>query len=86
MAKRPKIEPIRQPSLFDMGKFEKTADSVEKLERPFCEPGLFFGTSAFTAAGWPGTFYLEGMKSQDYHTYYGSKFKTVEIDGHREMQ
>jgi hypothetical protein len=39
MAKRPKIEPIRQPSLFEMEKFEKAADFVEKLERPFCEPG-----------------------------------------------
>jgi uncharacterized protein YecE (DUF72 family) len=80
MAKRRTIELSRQPSLFDMGKFEKTADSVEKLDRPFCEPGLFLGTSAFTAAGWPGTFYPEGMKSSDYLTYYASKFKTVEID------
>jgi hypothetical protein len=71
----PKIEPIRQASLFEMEEFERAADSVEKLERPFCEPSLFLGTSAFTAAGWPGTFYPEGMKSQDYHTYYASKFK-----------
>jgi uncharacterized protein YecE (DUF72 family) len=80
MAKRPKIEPIRQPSLFDMEKSEKTDDPVEKLERPFCEPDLFLGTSAFTAAGWQGTFYPEGTKSSGYLTYYASKFKTVEID------
>jgi hypothetical protein len=80
MAKRPKIEPIRQPSLFEMEKFEKVADFVEGLERPFCEPGLSLGTSAFTAAGWSGTFYPEGMKSSDYLTYYANKFKTVEID------
>jgi uncharacterized protein YecE (DUF72 family) len=38
------------------------------------------GTSAFTAAGWPGTFYPEGMKPADYLTYYATKFSTVEID------
>jgi uncharacterized protein YecE (DUF72 family) len=38
------------------------------------------GTSAFTAAGWPGTFYPEGMKPADYLTYYSTKFSTVEID------
>jgi len=38
------------------------------------------GTSAFTAAGWPGTFYPEGMKPADYLTYYATKFDTVEID------
>jgi hypothetical protein len=35
MAKHPKDEPIRQPSLFEMEKFEKADDPVEKLERPF---------------------------------------------------
>jgi uncharacterized protein YecE (DUF72 family) len=38
------------------------------------------GTSAFTASGWPGTFYPEGMKPADYLTYYATKFDTVEID------
>jgi uncharacterized protein YecE (DUF72 family) len=38
------------------------------------------GTSAFTAAGWPGSFYPEGMKPADYLTYYATKFNTVEID------
>jgi uncharacterized protein YecE (DUF72 family) len=38
------------------------------------------GTSAFTAAGWPGSFYPEGMKPADYLTYYATKFSTVEID------
>jgi hypothetical protein len=63
-----------------MERSDRAADFVEKLERPFSEPGLFLGTSAFTAAGWPGTFYPEGMKSSDYLTQYASKFKTVEID------
>jgi uncharacterized protein YecE (DUF72 family) len=38
------------------------------------------GTSAFTAAGWPGTFYPTGMKSTDYLSYYSAKFDTVEVD------
>jgi uncharacterized protein YecE (DUF72 family) len=42
--------------------------------------GLRIGTSAFTAAGWEGSFYPKGMKSADYLTYYATKFNTVEID------
>lgn len=38
------------------------------------------GTSAFTAAGWPGTFYPEGLPERDYLTYYATKFDTVEVD------
>lgn len=38
------------------------------------------GTSAFTAAGWPGTFYPEGTKPADYLSYYATKFDTVEVD------
>jgi uncharacterized protein YecE (DUF72 family) len=38
------------------------------------------GTSAFTAAGWSGTFYPSGMKSADYLSYYSGKFDTVEVD------
>ncbi len=41
---------------------------------------IYLGTSAFTAAGWPGAFYPPGMKSADYLTYYATKFQTVEID------
>ncbi len=39
------------------------------------------GTSAFTAAGWEGTFYPEGMKPADYLAHYATQFETVEIDG-----
>ena len=42
--------------------------------------GIRVGTSAFTAAGWAGTFYPEGMKPTDYLTYYATKFNTVEMD------
>ena len=43
-------------------------------------PGIHLGTSAFTAAGWDGSFYPEGMKPADYLTYYATKFDTVEVD------
>ena len=42
--------------------------------------GIRLGTSAFTAAGWPGSFYPEGMKPADYLTFYATKFDTVELD------
>lgn len=38
------------------------------------------GTSAFTAAGWEGTFYPTGTKAADCLTYYATKFDTVEVD------
>lgn len=41
---------------------------------------IHFGTSAFTATGWEGSFYPQGMKPADYLTYYATKFDTVEVD------
>jgi uncharacterized protein YecE (DUF72 family) len=41
---------------------------------------LRIGTSAFTANGWPGTFYPEGLPERDYLSYYATKFDTVEVD------
>jgi uncharacterized protein YecE (DUF72 family) len=41
---------------------------------------LRIGTSAFTAAGWPGSFYPEKMQPRDFLTYYATKFDTVEVD------
>ena len=41
---------------------------------------IHLGTSAFTAAGWEGSFYPPGMKPADYLTYYATKFDTVEVD------
>lgn len=38
------------------------------------------GTSAFTAAGWPGTFYPEDAKPAEYLSYYAREFNTVEVD------
>ena len=43
-------------------------------------PQVRFGTSAFTAAGWPGTFYPQGMKPADYLSFYAQHFDTVEVD------
>jgi uncharacterized protein YecE (DUF72 family) len=82
MPKRPQVEPVRDPTLFEMGKLEEAERLANalKVERPYSEPGLYLGTSAFTASGWPGSFYPAGMKSADYLTYYATQFATVEID------
>ena len=80
--KRPKVEPIREPTLFEMDKLEDAGRLANSLsvERPYSEPGLLLGTSAFTAAGWEGTFYPPGMKPRDYLSFYATQFKTVEVD------
>jgi hypothetical protein len=64
--KRSRVEPIRNPTLFEMEKTERVGQPVNSLavERPYSEPGLFIGTSAFTANGWSGAFYPPGMKPQ----------------------
>ena len=41
---------------------------------------LRIGTSAFTAAGWPGSFYPKGLPECDYLSYYATRFDTVEVD------
>jgi uncharacterized protein YecE (DUF72 family) len=38
------------------------------------------GTSAFTADGWQGAFYPEGLKPIDFLGYYATQFGTVEVD------
>jgi uncharacterized protein YecE (DUF72 family) len=38
------------------------------------------GTSAFTAAGWAGTFYPQGLPEREYLSYYATQFDTVEVD------
>jgi uncharacterized protein YecE (DUF72 family) len=79
--KRPKIEPILNPTLFEMEKLEEAA-TPNKLaaDRPFSLPGILLGTSAFTANGWEGSFYPRGMQSRDYLSYYATQFATVEVD------
>lgn len=38
------------------------------------------GTSAFTAAGWEGSFYPADLPASEYLTYYAQHFDTVEVD------
>jgi uncharacterized protein YecE (DUF72 family) len=79
---RPKVKPIRQPTLFQMEKSEEAAELTGelKIERPYSLPGILLGTSAFTANGWQGSFYPSGMKSRDFLSYYATQFATVEVD------
>jgi len=50
--KRPKAQAIPNPTLFEMDKLEDAGQLANSLqvERPYYEPGLLLGTSAFTAA------------------------------------
>ena len=80
--KRSTVTRIKDPTLFEMGKLEEARTHVNslKVERPHSEPGVFLGTSAFTAAGWETSFYPKGMKPADYLSFYATKFDTVELD------
>jgi len=80
--KRPKVEPIRAPTLFPMEKVEESGKLASTLtvDRPFSLPGILLGTSAFTASGWEGSFYPRGMQSRDFLSYYATQFATVEVD------
>jgi uncharacterized protein YecE (DUF72 family) len=40
---------------------------------------LRIGTSAFTAAGWPGTFYPDGLPEREFLTY-ATKFDIEKMD------
>jgi uncharacterized protein YecE (DUF72 family) len=81
-SQRLKVEPIRQPTLFQMEKLEEPAQLApgQKVERPYSLPGILLGTSAFTAKGWEGSFYPPGIKSRDFLSYYAAQFATVEVD------
>jgi uncharacterized protein YecE (DUF72 family) len=46
--------------------------------RRSCE--IQIGTSAFTAAGWEGVFYPEGIRPAECLAYYSRYFSTVEVD------
>jgi len=43
-------------------------------------PSIRLATSAFTAAGWPGTFYAKNPKAADYLSFYAQHFDAVEVD------
>ena len=76
MTKRPEVEPIRQPTLFQLQK----PSEPSSVDRPFSLPGILLGTSSFTASGWEGSFYPLGMRSKDFLRHYSGQFQTVEID------
>jgi uncharacterized protein YecE (DUF72 family) len=80
--KRPKVEPIRNATLFEMNKPEHAPQLVtsRNIERPYSAPGLLLGTSSFTADGWQDSFYPPGMQTRNFLSYYATQFKTVEID------
>src|ERR1035441_4849672 len=44
------------------------------------QPLIRLGTSAFTAAGWEGSFYPKGLPAREQLTYYAQHFDTVEVD------
>ena len=71
VATRRKVLPIADAtsSLFDAA--EEAAKS-QRVERPLAVPGLRIGTSAFTAAGWPGSFYPSELKPRDYLAHYAT--------------
>ena len=79
---RPKVEPIRNPTLFEMERLEDTATLPNTVtpDRPYSLPGILLGTSSFTAAGWEGSFNPQGMRSTEYLAFYAERFQTVEID------
>jgi uncharacterized protein YecE (DUF72 family) len=77
--KRPKVEPIRDPTLFQLETAAELAGML-KIGRPFSLPGILLGTSAFTAAGWQGSFYPVGMQPRDFLSYYATQFGAVEVD------
>jgi len=56
------------------------ADSALAATKLAAQSGIRLGTSAFTAAGWPGTFYPQGLAPRNYLSYYAQKFDTVEVD------
>ena len=79
LTKRSKVEPIRNATLFQMGKVEHAGQRAKSLnvERPFSEPSLLLGASSFTADGWQGSFYPPGMQTRNFLSYYATQFKTT---------
>jgi uncharacterized protein YecE (DUF72 family) len=74
--KKPIEFPQRTLDLLDTAQIA----SEQIVERPDAVPGLHIGTSAFTAAGFSGSFYPSDLQPRDYLAYYATKFSTVEID------
>jgi hypothetical protein len=71
----PKVETIRDPTLFEMDKLEQAGNLANSLalELPYSELGLPLGTSSFTADGWQGSFYPPGMQTHNFLPYYATR-------------
>jgi uncharacterized protein YecE (DUF72 family) len=87
LAGKRKDVPLSDPTLtlFDITPFTKSHEMPPQImqraaEQPPIIPGLRIGTSAFTAAGWSGSFYPPDLKPKDYLPFYATKFSSVEID------
>jgi uncharacterized protein YecE (DUF72 family) len=76
MPRIPRV-PHGTPNLFDVAR-KTTAQPKVRVRADTAD--MRIGTSAFTAAGWEGSFYPPGMKPADFLTYYATKFDTVEVD------
>jgi uncharacterized protein YecE (DUF72 family) len=50
------------------------------MKQPIGNSLLHLGTSAFTADGWEGSFYPEGLGQKDHLSYYATQFDAVEVD------
>jgi uncharacterized protein YecE (DUF72 family) len=77
-----KKKPIefRQTTLNLISTAQEMAGGEAQVERRDAIQGVHLGTSAFTAAGWEGSFYPTGMKPRDFLSYYATKFNSVEVD------
>ena len=74
-------EPPEQKCLWTNLAAEKKTELAEVPAKLLAAiPGMRLGTSAFTAAGWAGTFYPAGLSPRDYLSYYSRQFDTVEVD------
>jgi uncharacterized protein YecE (DUF72 family) len=67
-------------TLFDLQREIPPTVGVQRAGSPGERRGILTGTSAFTAAGWEGTFYPAGTKPADYLSHYATQFRTVEVD------
>jgi len=72
-SKRPTVERIRQPPCLIF----KSCLDPQTRQTPNAHSPC---PASFTAKGWGGSFYPQGMRSCDFLSYYASKFQTVEID------
>jgi hypothetical protein len=61
---------IRRSSRWTSSEMRDGPQNSLPVDRPYYEPGLLLGTSAFTAAGWEGSFYPAGMKARDFLPFY----------------